>query len=176
MCYNDSMNAQDRRKKILIKLINSQVPVSASSLADEYKVSRQIIVGDIALLRAGGHDITATPRGYVLEGEETSHPFVGIIACKHTSEQLREELYTIVDFGGTVIDVTIEHSIYGQLSGQLNISSRYEADLFVESVSGESDKPLSTISGGIHLHKIGCKTEEIFEMIKSKLEEKGFIL
>lgn len=176
MCYNDSMNAQNRRKKILIKLINSQVPVSASSLADEFKVSRQIIVGDIALLRAGGHDITATPRGYVLEGEETSHPFVGIIACKHTSKQLHEELYTIVDFGGTVIDVTIEHSIYGQLSGQLNISSRYEADLFVESVSGESDKPLSTISGGIHLHKIGCKTEEIFEMIKSKLEEKGFIL
>lgn len=176
VCYNDTMSAKDRRKKILIKLINSQMPISASSLADEFKVSRQIIVGDIALLRAGGHDITATPRGYVLEGEETSHPFVGIIACKHTLDELRDELYTIVDYGGTVMDVTIEHSIYGQLLGQLNISSRYEADLFVESVSGESDKPLSVLSGGIHLHKVGCKSEEIFEMIKSKLEEKGFIL
>lgn len=170
------MNAQNRRKKILIKLTNSQLPISASSLADEFKVSRQIIVGDIALLRAGGHNITATPRGYVVEGEETSYPFVGIVACKHTMDQLRDELYTIVDYGGTVLDVTIEHSIYGQISGQLNISSRYEADLFIESVSGEADKPLSVLSGGIHLHKIGCKNEGIFNMIKSKLEEKKFVL
>lgn len=170
------MNTQDRRKQILISLIAAEAPISASSFAKQLSVTRQVIVGDIALLRASGHEITATPRGYVLETKETQFPYVGIVACKHTSEQLAEELYTIVDYGGTVIDVTIEHGIYGQLSGFLNISSRYEADLFVESVSGENNKPLSSISGGIHLHKIGCKDEEIFNMIKSKLAEKEILL
>ena len=89
---------------------------------------------------------------------------------------MKDELYTIVDFGGIVIDVTIEHSIYGEISGLLNLSSRYEVDMFVKSVSGESDKPLSTISGGIHLHKIGCKSEEIFNLIKEKLKEQGILL
>lgn len=170
------MNTQDRRKQILISLAAAEAPISASSFAKQLSVTRQVIVGDIALLRASGHEITATPRGYVLETKETTFPYVGIIACKHTLDQLADELYTIVDYGGTVIDVTIEHGIYGQLSGLLNISSRYEADLFVKSVSGESDKPLSSISGGIHLHKIGCKDEDIFNMIKSKLAEKEILL
>ena len=170
------MNTQTRRKEILILLAGSKTPISASSLAEHFSVSRQIIVGDIALLRAGGHNIVATPRGYTLEAEENSFPYVGIIACKHTSEQLLDELYTVVDFGGTVIDVTIEHGIYGQISGQLNISSRYDADLFAKSVSGNGDKPLSTISGGIHLHKIGCKSEDIFNLIKDSLSEKNIVL
>lgn len=170
------MNTNERRQKLLIALTNSGKPISASSLAEQFKVSRQIIVGDIALLRAGGHNIIATPRGYLIEVEESTYPYVGIIACKHTSDELQKELYTIVDYGGTVIDVTIEHSIYGQLSGQLNISSRYEADLFVKSVSGDNNKPLSVISGGIHLHKIGCKSIEIFEIIKDKLKSENILL
>lgn len=170
------MNTQQRRKNILIKLAGAEAPISASSFANQFSVTRQVIVGDIALLRASGHNIAATPRGYILEAKETSHPFVGIIACKHSADQLPEELYTVVDFGGTIIDVTIEHSTYGQLSGMLNISSRYEADLFIESVSGESDKPLSSISGGIHLHKIGCKNEEIFLLIKEELSKKKILL
>lgn len=170
------MNTHDRRKQILISLAAAEAPISASSFAKQLSVTRQVIVGDVALLRASGHNIAATPRGYVLEAEEKSYPYVGIVACKHTAQELADELYTIVDFGGTVIDVTIEHSIYGQLSGLLNISSRYEVDLFVNSVSGESDKPLSSISGGIHLHKIGCKDEEIFTMIKEELDKKGFLL
>ena len=48
------MHAQDRRQAILDTLRRSGGPVSASALAEQFSVSRQIIVGDIALLRAAG--------------------------------------------------------------------------------------------------------------------------
>lgn len=170
------MNTQNRREKILKKLSISTTANSASSLAKEFSVSRQIIVGDIAILRAEGHNIIATPKGYVMDEDVASFDYIGIIPCKHSHEQLKEELYTIVDFGATVIDVTIEHKIYGQISGQLNISSRFDADLFCNAISDDSNKPLSSISGGIHIHRIGCKNEEIFNHIKNELKNKGILL
>ena len=167
------MNINDRKEKIIKKLSKSTTPISASAFAEEFSVSRQIIVGDIALLRASGKDISSTPRGYLLDEIKSNFPFTGLIACKHTEEQLTEELFTVVDYGGTIIDVIVEHSIYGQLSGELNISSRYDANLFWDSMRNSNDRPLSLISGGIHLHHIGCRDEHIFEQIKNKLIELG---
>ena len=95
------LNAKARRKEILNTLRGSDVPVSASSLAQQLAVSRQIIVGDVALLRASGEKIASTPRGYIFEDPSSAaFPFEGLIACCHAPEQLQEELYTIVDFGG----------------------------------------------------------------------------
>ncbi len=175
------LKATERRERIIEILKGADEPVSASSLAAEFDVSRQIIVGDIALLRAANNDITATPRGYVIntdgadDGRE--HEFCGTIACRHTSEQLEEELYTIVDFGGTVIDVTIEHALYGQLSGNLNLSSRYDVDQFIRKTNEEKNSlPLSLLTGGIHLHRIGCGSAKQFELIKNSLRAKGILL
>lgn len=170
------MDAKNRRELIMNKLINSDSPLSATALAKEFLVSRQVIVGDIAILRASGKNISATPRGYILDAPEKSFEFIGIIPCKHTSTQLQRELYIIVDFGGTVIDVSIDHPIYGELFGQLNISSRYDADLFLSQVDGDTALPLSALSGGIHLHKVGCKSEEIFNKIKDKLKEENILI
>ncbi|QHI71859.1 transcription repressor NadR [Aminipila terrae] len=173
------MNASKRRELIISHLKSSSVPTSASSLASLLKVSRQIIVSDVALLRAGGLDISATPRGYILSENDTAksiHNFEGILACKHTAAQLREELYTIVDFGAEVIDVTIEHSLYGQLSGRLNLNSRYDIDLFLEKISNNSDLPLSCLTEGVHLHKVGCRDENTFNLIKQALESKNMLI
>lgn len=172
------MDSKQRRKEITEKLKGSDVPISASSLASQLSVSRQIIVGDVALLRASGVDIVSTPRGYQYQDmDENSFPYEGLIACRHTPQQLQEELYTIVDYGGTAINVLIEHPLYGQLSGALNISSRYDADLFLDQVQSEGNaKPLSLLTNGIHLHKIGCRDQETFERIKDALAEKGLIL
>ncbi|MDE8735186.1 transcription repressor NadR [Eubacteriales bacterium DFI.9.88] len=170
------MDANKRRSQILALLKKSQMPVSASSLAEQLSVSRQIIVGDVAILRASGAHISATPRGYVYEEEASAFPYEGLLACRHSPDQLQEELYTIVDYGGFVIDVTIEHPLYGQLSGPLNIGSRYDVDLFIEKVeAAENAKPLSVLTGGIHLHRIGCKDSAVFSLIKEKLDEKGII-
>ena len=57
------MNAAQRRERILTRLNSAGAPLSASTLAAELGVSRQIVVGDVALLRAaaakaGVSDIT----------------------------------------------------------------------------------------------------------------------
>lgn len=170
------MDAKERRNRILAKLQGCDTPISASSLAEELSVSRQIIVGDVALLRASGAHISATPRGYIYEQEASEFPYEGLLACRHTTAQLEDELYTIVDFGGFVIDVTIEHPLYGQLSGPLNLGSRYDVDLFIEKVLAEENaKPLSVLTGGVHLHRIGCRDQAAFSLIRQQLTEKNII-
>ena len=117
------MNAQSRRNAIMEVLKAEEKPVSASTLAKQFNVSRQIIVGDIALLRAGGADISATPKGYVLAREREG--LVRSIVCKHSGmEQMAQELNICVDHGCCVLDVIVEHPVYGQLAGQLQLSTR----------------------------------------------------
>jgi hypothetical protein len=104
-------------------------------------------------------------------------PYVGMLACNHTAEQLSTEMYIIVDYGATIIDVSIEHAIYGELSGKLNISSRYEVDQFVAKVNEESNSaPISVLTGGTHLHRIGCKDKATFELIKVALKNENILI
>ena len=134
--------SDNRRKEILKKIKDSfPSPITASSLAEIFGVSRQIIVGDIAILRAAGEKIISTPRRYK-HGEEAikRYPYEGIIVCRHFNDRLQDELYTVVDFGGVVINTSVEHPVYGQLSGILDIKSRYEADLFVNSINRLVDR------------------------------------
>ena len=95
------MDAQERRQAIARRLEEASGPVSAAVLAREHSVSRQIIVGDIALLRAGGMDIAATPRGYVLPAPAAG--LVRTLACRHRPDQLEEELHALVDPGCPVL-------------------------------------------------------------------------
>ncbi len=172
------MSKPDRRNQISEIIKSSTSPVSASFLAAQLDVSRQIIVGDVALLRAAGQNISATPKGYVFESEEGQQAFgfSGCIACRHDEKRLAEELYAIVDFGGTIIDVTIEHSTYGQLSGRLDIASRHDADEFINKLKVSQSKPLSDLTHGIHLHRIGCRDKHTFDLILSVLVDKEIAL
>ena len=124
------MEAQMRREKIARRLEQAEGPVSATALAKEFSVSRQIIVGDVALLRAAGLDIAATPRGYVLPAGVGGLRFT--VASNHASDRMEEELNAIVDQGGIVLDVIVEHPIYGQITAPLRMSSRFEVGQFVE--------------------------------------------
>ena len=161
----------DRRDRIVEEIRKSGKPLSASALAAMLHVSRQIIVGDVALLRARGICIIATPRGYVLE--EQTHPCEKKIAVMHGREQLQEELYTIVDYGCTVVDVIVEHPLYGELVGQLHLSSRYDVDRFLDSI--RESEPLSQLTHGVHLHTIRYPDEEAFAKMKEALREKGIL-
>ena len=171
------MDAKRRREIILHTLQKADGPISASIFAQKFCVSRQVIVGDVALLRASGAEISATPRGYICHRDASARsPYEGILACRHTPAQLKDELYTIVDLGGSVLDVTIEHPLYGQLSGPLDLHSRYDVDLFLKRLeSSDSAKPLSVLTDGIHLHRIGCQKEINFFIIKEALEKKGLL-
>ena len=159
------MNAAQRRKVILEQLTEADAPLSASVLAGELGVSRQIVVGDVALLRASGTQIDATPRGYQLH--PAARGYTGILACVHsTADQMREELYTVVDQGGIVVDVAVENPLYGELRGNLNLASRYDVDHFIQQAAD---------TGGVHLHTLSCPTPEAFRRIEAALDAKGLL-
>ena len=167
------MEAASRRQAILDRLRTADRPVSASALAAGLNVSRQIIVGDIALLRAGGAEISATPRGYVLP--RATDGITRTIACRHTLAQTGQELDILVDNGCTVLDVIVEHPVYGQLTGQLQISNRYDVGQFVQRCRRQEAAPLSQLTDGIHLHSLSCPDEASYEHLKARLRELGFL-
>ena len=164
------MNNEQRRIEILSALKESVLPISASAFAKDFSVTRQIIVADIALLRASGYPIRAEHKGYVLEKVE-SNEIRKRIVVKHGANEVTEELYAVVDNGGKVIDVIVEHSIYGKISAELNLSSRYEIDLFVKKVADENITPLSLLTDGLHIHTIAVKDLDSYERIVEKLKE-----
>ena len=170
------MNAAARRTKITQLLSQAEGPVSATALAAQCGVSRQIIVGDVALLRAGGLAVLATPRGYVLESSATASNYVEQrIACRHNDDRMREELYTVVDLGGAVIDVTVEHSVYGEICAPLHLFSRFDVDVFCDKISGSGAHPLCELTDGIHLHTLRAANQPTLDRIVQALGEKGFL-
>lgn len=172
------LGAASRRSAIAQLLEQATEPVSASALAEKFRVSRQIIVGDIALLRASGAPVVATPRGYLMEHtDDDSEAHNYTVACHHeNAEQLLQELYIMVDQGATVRDVIVEHPIYGQLTGQLQISSRFEVDRFMKALETSEASPLSQLTGGIHLHSLRCPDRACFERIKTELKKEGILV
>ena len=168
------MEAASRRQAILDRLRTADRPVSASALAAGLNVSRQIIVGDIALLRAGGAEISATPRGYVLP--RATDGITRTIACRHTLAQTGQELDILVDNGCTVLDVIVEHPVYGQLTGQLQISSRYDVEQFLARIRNSDAAPLSMLTGGLHLHTLCCPNEDAYTRACAALKAAGLLL
>ena len=166
------MTASDRRAAILQQLQRADAPISATALANDLGVSRQIIVGDVALLRAGGVDIQATPRGYVLAAETAG--VTAVLACVHTGGDMERELTLMVDYGAEVVDVIVEHPVYGQLPGQLQLRSRYDVAQFLTKAAGAA--PLSALTDGIHLHTVRCPDEATLQRVTAALKAEGFLL
>ena len=168
------MRAEERRQAIREILQRSTQPVSAGALAARFSVSRQIIVGDIALLRAAGADISATPRGYIILPETTG--LIRQVACCHNAVGMETELNAIVDQGCTVLDVIVEHPIYGQLTGPLQLSSRYDVAQFITRCAQSDARPLSDLTEGIHLHTLSCPDEDAFQRVQAALRDMGVLL
>ena len=167
------MQADQRRQAILDLLKQSPQPVSAGALAKQFCVSRQVIVGDVALLRAAGAEISATPRGYVVQTAPAG--LLRQVACRHDSADMEAELNAMVDQGCTVLDVIVEHPVYGQLTGQLHLSSRYDVGQFLQKVSRSGARPLSALTGGVHLHTILCPDEAAWHRVRAALDQAGFL-
>ena len=167
------MTAEKRREEIRALLANAGGPISASTLAARFSVSRQVVVGDIALLRAAGLEISATPRGYVMQ--RRTGGLLRKVACLHSLEDTGRELYAMVDNGCAVLDVVVEHPIYGQLTGPLQLHSRYEVDRFLDKLSAAAP-PLSALTGGIHLHTLSCPDEAAYRRVLETLEKEGILL
>ncbi|MDD3204534.1 MAG: transcription repressor NadR [Lachnospiraceae bacterium] len=171
------MDGDNRRKELLQILQNEKQPVSGTELAKRFCVTRQVIVQDIALLRANDKNILSTNKGYVLfvRNMESGKCKKTFKVC-HEEKQITDELYTIVDLGGGVLDVVVEHPIYGQIMVDLIINSRLDADSFVEQVRKNKTKPLNELTEGVHFHTVTAPNEAVLEAIEQALLKKGYLL
>ena len=171
--YDSGMTGSDRRQEILKNIKESDRPVSGSKLAKDYDVSRQVIVQDIALLRASGYDIISTNRGYVLEGQTCAER---VFKVRHTDEQLETELCTIVDLGGQVKNVMVNHKVYGHIEAELGITSRRKVKEFLADIESGKSTPLKNITSDYHYHTVTADSEETLGLIEDELRKLGFLV
>lgn len=171
------MEGEARRIKILDILKYENGPVSGTELAARLKVSRQVIVQDIALLRAVDKNILSTNKGYLLFSDQNKEAKVTrSFKVKHQKEEISDELNCIVDCGGKVLDVVVEHDIYGQICVDLIIHNRTDVENFVKKVELNRTRPLNDLTNGIHFHTVEAPNEEILQRIEQKLNEKGYLI
>lgn len=167
------MTGEERRSEILSSINKAKSPISGAALAKKYQVSRQVIVQDIALLRAANHNIYSTNRGYLIHAQQT---VIRKLWVSHTDEEMEDELDTIVDMGGKVIDVYVEHAVYGHLRAALDISSRREVGEFIEGIHTGKSQPLKNLTSGKHWHTVEAESEEVLDIIEKELKIKGYLL
>jgi transcriptional regulator of NAD metabolism len=170
------MTADERRKNIITAIERSSEPLTGAQLAKAHNVSRQIIVQDIAILRAAGHEIIATPQGYMMMHTGQSKGISRVLAVKHNHDKIEDELTTIVDLGGRILDVIIEHPVYGEYKGRLMMSSRRDVKTYLEAMKKEGAEPLSALTEGVHLHTIEADSIQVLDRIEKVLREKGYLL
>jgi len=169
------VNSKERRIYIEGLLEKISKPIKGINLSKELGVTRQVIVKDIALLRAEGKNIIATSDGYIMIRQETNS-IRKIIALNHKSNDIQSELECIVRFGGVIEDVIVEHPLYGEIRGMLMIKTPYDIQNFVERFKGFNAEPLSSLTGGIHLHTISVEREEDLKNIIDELKYKNYLI
>ena len=143
------MTGTERRKKLLNLMRESKTPLSGGALGSATGVSRQVIVQDIALLRTEGHSILATARGYLLEEP--------------------------ADLGGCVVDVMVNHRVYGKVSAPLQIKNRRDVQAFLKNLESGKSTPLLNVTSGYHFHHVSAESEEILDEIEDALRRKHFL-
>lgn len=169
------MDSKKRRIYIKEILEKSNTPQKGHILSEKLGVTRQIIVKDIAILRAEGKDIIATPEGYLIPKLENSL-VKQVIAVSHKTTEIEDELRVIVKFGGKVQDVIVEHSIYGEIKAMLMIKTLYDIENFMNKIRQYKAEPLLILTGGVHLHTIVAENYDILENIKSELKNRNYII
>ena len=164
---------EERREYIIQLLTQTKKPISGTELAKQMKVSRQVIVQDIALIRAAGYDIISTNRGYIInEPAAVSRVF----KVKHTDAQVEEELTEIIDLGGIVRNVMVNHRVYGHMEAEINITSRRKVTEFMDDIQNGKSSPLKNITSDYHYHKVEADSEETLDLIEDMLRNKGFLV
>ena len=163
----------ERRVALQQLLQEAEGPLSGTELANRLGVTRQVIVRDMALLRAQGAPVVATPRGYVWQKPVRSG-VEAVVTVRHAREEIADELCCVVDRGGKALTTMVEHPAYGQLEEDLNVGSRRDIALFLKRI--QDSAPLLALTGGVHRHRIWAPDEDALAEILAALSERGFLL
>jgi len=169
------ITGEERRERLLGLLKNSTLPITGADLATRNGVSRQVIVQDLSLLKASGHDIVATPRGYLHAAKEEGS-YRRKVVCRHTPEELGAECDAIVDEGVTILDVIVEHPVYGFLTGELMLKSRRDVRTLITRLRETDSPPLSSLTDGIHIHTLEADSEQALDAAVARLETLGILI
>ena len=166
------MNTAERRNEILNLLQNADAPVAARKLASQFGVSRQVIVQDMAVIRAATPGILSTTRGYVIQQDSSC---VREFKVRHESDQTAEEMNLIVDCGGRVKNISISHRVYGRVTAEMDIRSRQDVNEFVQAINSSHSSVLSSATSGYHYHLIEASSQERLNLIGEQLKKAGFL-
>ena len=170
------MTGEERRAGILRRLQESDTPLSGTSLAKHFHVSRQIIVQDIALMRAENNGILSTNKGYLLRSSKTENTQPKrVFYVKHATEVVLDEFMTVLDLGGKILDVAVEHELYGQICVDLLIETESDAEEFHNKLISCRDNPLKVLTDDCHYHTVCAPSEKLLDLIEGELRRKGFL-
>ncbi|MDE7082144.1 MAG: transcription repressor NadR [Clostridia bacterium] len=167
------MKAEKRREEILSLIGNAENPIPANVLAEKFNVSRQVIVQDVAILRANGYNVTATNRGYVLNVKIQA---TRIFKCRHSFDEIVDEGVLIIEAGGRVEDIFVNHRVYGRISSRLDLINRTHVEELYRSLVSGASKPLMSVTDGYHYHTVSAESEEVLNEIENKLRSRGFLI
>ncbi|ANU25625.1 transcription repressor NadR [Planococcus versutus] len=167
---------EQRRQFLLKKIKTSDKPLTGSELAGLANVSRQVIVGDMTLLKAKGEPIIATSQGYLYLADRITEVASRRIACRHEGKDTEQELKLLVQAGVTVKDVSIEHPVYGELTAGIHVSTAEEVDAFMKRVRDTGASYLLELTEGTHLHTITAHDNATLEKAVSEMRDHGYLL
>ena len=171
------MTGEQRRTEIRRMLQNAQTPLTGTALAKGLHVSRQVIVQDIALMRAEHLPILSTNKGYLLRPDalQASQP-KRVFLVRHTNEQVLEEFMTVIDLGGRILDVSVEHELYGPIRADLLIENAQDALEFTQRLAACQDNPLKVLTDDCHFHTVAAPSEKLLDLIEAELRSRGFMV
>lgn len=167
------MKAEDRRKEISVLLNSAVEPISANKLKEQFKVSRQVIVQDIAFLRAEGIEIISTNKGYIIDGKGVA---TRVFKCRHSLDELMKEGLLIIEQGGRIEDIFVNHRVYGKIQAKLSLYNKTHVEEYYRSLVSGASKPLMVVTDGYHYHTVTAENEQILDAIESSLKNCGFLI
>lgn len=169
------MDTIERRQQILKLLRQAARPLTGAELSARLQVSRQVIVQDVAVLRAAGEEILSSPQGYYFyhPGSETHR---AVVAVCHPPEQTEAELIALVDVGVEIVDVIIDHPLYGEQRGTLHLASREDVRQFMGRWTTTGARLLCELTGGLHLHTLEARRPEQLDQARKVLRERGYLV
>ena len=170
------MNGEARRETIKKMLLEAHQPLTGTALANALHVSRQVIVQDIALMRAEQMPILSTNKGYLLRpGAAPASQPKRVFFVRHTTDRVMEEFMTVIDLGGRILDVSVEHDLYGPIRADLLIENARDAAEFVERLAACRDNPLKVLTDDCHFHTVCAPSEKLLDLIEAELRTRGFL-
>ena len=157
-------------------LKTSDSPLSGTALAKQLQVSRQVIVQDIALMRAENHAIVSTNKGYLYRSAAAENTWPKrVFFVRHSTEQGLEEVLTGIELGGQILDVSVEHELYGPIRADLLIENRADAEDFVRRLAACRDNPLKVLTDDCHFHTVTAPSEKLLDLMEAELRAKGYL-